>query len=158
MQIRRAGVSRRFPWNVSLLAFGLILALPMLVPAEAQQSPPAKNPAIARNMKAIGKNLQQLMTLAGDAEEAKKSLRLIHDMQRKMLAVKTKKPAMVKAAPKDEQEKLVTEFRIMANRMLTEMLQVELALLEGKHAAAAERITGSLADLVREAHGKFRQR
>ena len=158
MQILEAGLRRRFPWTVVLLAFGLILTLPVLVGAEAQQSRAPKNAAIVRNMKAINKNMQGLRMIAGDAEETKKSLRLIHDMQKKMLAVKTQKPVMVKAAPKDEREQLVTDFRIMANRMLTEMLQVELALLEGKHDAAAERIAGSLADLVREAHGKFRQR
>ncbi len=156
MQISQAGVLRRSLWTVLLIVFGSILLVPMIDSAAAQQKSPAKNAAIGRNMKAIAKNMAELRQIAGNAEEIKKSLRLIHDMQKKMLAVKTQKPAKAKAAPTDEQAKLVTDFRITANRLLTEMLQVELELLEGKHDDAAKRVHGSLADLVRDAHGKFR--
>ena len=120
--------------------------------------PPAGNKAIERNMKAISKNLSELGPNLTDAEKVDANLKLILDVQRRLLAVKRQKPSVVSDSPKEERAALQREFRLFINKALLQVIEMEIEILEGKGDAAAERMRGSLAEAMKAGHAKFRQR
>ena len=118
----------------------------------------AGNKTIERNMKAINKGLSELKSLVTDDEKVKESLKLVLNMQRRLLSTKMLKPGVVSEASKDERDALQREFRILINKALRELIDVEIDILEGNGDAALERINGSLSAAIKAGHGKFRPR
>ena len=93
-----------------------------------------------RNLKALATNIQ-------NPKKDKKSLESIHNMQQHMMAVKLKSPPVLKDTPKDQHAALIRSYRTDATRLLRELVDLEIDILEGRHDAAFGRILSQIDEL-----------
>lgn len=116
------------------------------------------NKTIARNMKAISESVRELGTVLVEDGKSKECLKLLLDVQKKLMTVKRLKPGVVSEASRDERDALQKEFRILINNALREVIDAENEYLKGDGEAAAKRIQGPLSEAMKAGHVKFRPR
>ena len=144
--------------SVSLMKFAAIALIACGVSGAAAPGIVKGNKTIERNMKAIDKSMRELSAIVKDDEKTKESLKLVLGMQRKLLSTKMLKPGVVTEASRDERDALQHEYRVLINKALLEVIEVEIEILEGKGDAALQRINGALSTAIKAGHGKFRKR
>lgn len=114
------------------------------------------NKTIARNMKAIDASVRELGSLLVEDDNSKECLKLLLDVQKKLMTVKRLRPGVVSEASRDERDALQKEFRILINNALREVIEAENEYLKGDGEAAAKRIQGPLSEAIKAGHAKFR--
>ncbi len=127
--------------------------------AAARGAAPARvdgNKTIARNMKAIDASVRELGSLLVEDDKSKECLKLLLDVQKKLMTVKRLRPGVVSEASRDERDALQKEFRILINNALREVIEAENEYLKGDGEAAAKRIQGPLSEAIKAGHAKFR--
>ncbi len=116
------------------------------------------NKTIARNMKSISESVRELGSMLVEDGKSKECLKLLLDVQKKLMTVKRLRPGLVSEASRDERDALQKEFRILINNALREVIDAENEYLKGDGEAAAKRIQGPLSDAMKAGHAKFRPR
>ncbi len=144
--------------SASLVKCAMIALVACSVSGAAAPEIVTGNKGIERNMKAVDKSMRELREIVTDEEKIKESLKLVLNMQRKLLATKMMKPGVVSEASKDERDALQREFRVLINKALREVINVEIEILEGEGDAALQRISGALSTAMKAGHEKFRKR
>lgn len=122
---------------VALLAAAALA--PAALPLAPQARAMAKNPdaeLLHESMEKMGSNFKKLKKLAADNKLTKDALPLITQMQAAVLASKGVVPPYAEKLKGDEQASFVLGYRKKLIEALGQLLQLEVAILEGRGADA----------------------
>ena len=140
----------------ALIACGTVVITASLPARGAALARVEGNKTIARNMKAISESVRELSSVLLEDDKSKECLKLLLDIQKKLMTVKRLKPGLVAEASRDERDALQKEFRILINNALREVIDAENEYLKGDGEAAVKRLQGPLSDAMKAGHAKFR--
>jgi soluble cytochrome b562 len=113
--------------------------------------------ALDEAMNGLKDHLRQLATtIAGPTGDAE-TLAHLDAMQQITLGAKALAPANLEAQPADKRGAHQADYRRDMARLLRELADMEILVLDGKHAEAKERIKKGLVELRDSAHDKFQE-
>jgi soluble cytochrome b562 len=108
------------------------------------------------SMEAMNKAYKTLRMQIADASKNASSLELVSEMQKQALIAKSAIPARAKATPEAQRAKFISDYRKSMVMLMTELLKLETALVDGKN-ADAEAIAKNLTKMKNEEHEKFQE-
>ena len=116
----------------------------------------ADDTELAKQMEAIDDAAKKLRRSLKKPEQNADSLKLIGQMQAAAVASKELEPAKAAKMPEAEKAKFVAEYRREMAKVITEMVNLELAVLDNQN-EKAEEILKNLKQLEESGHEKFEQ-
>ena len=114
--------------------------------------------SIGDHMSGIKKALKKTARNLSSGGSVDEALAQIQEMQVHVLAVKALEPPVLEDAPESEHQRIRIEFRVMAAKVLRELIDMEIDVAEGRTAEAMARIKGPLFELRDESHEKFQKK
>ena len=133
-----------------LVLAGLVVGSPLAVrPAAA-----AEDTELAKQMEVMQDAQKQLRKSIKTAEGNATSLEALTKFQQATIASKALVPAKAAKMPDAEKSKFVAAYRKQMAALLTHLLHIEVAVLDGDHAKAEELFKG-LKKIEDDGHEKF---
>ncbi|MCX5662449.1 MAG: cytochrome b562 [Planctomycetota bacterium] len=130
---------------IALAPLALSVSMPDPAEAQAQSQPAASEHGAAGgledHMKKMNRSFKTLKRASADGKLTKESAALVADMEAHALACKDLVPPMASKLKGDEQAAFVLGYKKKLIEAIGQMLQLEVALLEGKNAEAATLLT-----------------
>lgn len=138
---------------LAILSSGLAVSvLPRLVAQETLEQAP-----LLECMEGLKDNLKNLAGSVQDAAQNDASLERIAAMQALTLRAKRLSPPNLEDFAVEERDNHLRAFRADLARLLIEMANMEIDLLEGRNADAFQRIIKPLYEMREAAHGRFQK-
>ena len=133
-----------------LMAFAIVMSFAISAPlARAADTTPLED-----EMNAANDVLKKLKPQITDASKNQSSLQMIQEMQKHFLTAKGMEPARMKK--ESDKAKFLMEYRKAMVSLMSEMLKLEAAVLDGKIEEAAG-ILKNLAKIKSDGHEKFQE-
>jgi len=138
---------------ILVVAVALLMNCPLVLAQDEKEkgASPLEDEMIAANK--VMKNLKTQIT---DTSKNATSLEMIAQMQKHFLAAKQMEPLRAKKVSESERPKFMTEYRKAMVALMSEMLKMEQAVLEGKNEDAAAILKG-LTKIKADGHEKFQE-
>jgi len=133
-----------------LMAFAIVMSFAICAPlARAADTTPLED-----EMNAANDALKKLKTQITDSSKNQSSLQLIQEMQKHFLTAKAMEPARMKK--ETDKAKFLTEYRKAMVNLMSEMLKMEMAVVENKNEEAGA-ILKNLTKVKSDGHEKFQE-
>lgn len=138
-----------------LMAFAIVMSFAICAPLARAADDKAKGDTpLEDEMIAANNALKKLKMQITDASKNQSSLELIQEMQKHFLAAKGMEP--VRTKKEADKTKFVVDYRKAMVTLMSEMLKLEGAVLDGKNDEAAG-ILKSLTKIKSDGHEKFQE-
>ena len=142
--------------NFWLIAFCVVMSFAISAPlARAADKDKAASP-LEDEMTAANTALKTLKAQITDASKNKESLKLIDEMQKHFVAAKGMEPARAKKVSEAERPKFLADYRKAMVNLMSEMLKLETAVVDGKNDEAGT-ILKNLNKIKSDGHDKFQE-
>lgn len=145
------------PRPSSLRLSTVALALMVLCLAVAARPAPTSDDALHEVMMGLKRHLKDLGRSVSDAAQNEQSLTSIAEMQALALQGKPLAPPNLDTVDRDKRPAHQAAFRADMARMLRELAQMEIDILEGRNADAVATIQGKLFELRDSSHDKYQE-
>ena len=135
--------------RVSVVVVAVVLGGWLASPVRSAEDTP-----LHTAMESINKSYKKLRTQITDAGKNEDSLKLLLDMQKNVLAAKGEVPVTAEKVAAADKPKFIQGYRTEMNGLLTHLIKIETAVLEGKN-SDAEKLVAGLMDIKKAGHDKF---
>ncbi|MEZ6194663.1 MAG: hypothetical protein R3F20_02885 [Planctomycetota bacterium] len=146
-----------------LLAPALIVVAALalaLVPgprSAAMGAPHDAGKDIDRAMKTIEESLEKLTEIVGEKDKVKESLEEVLKLEKAFMDCKIAEPHKAEKLEGKDKEKLLREYREMNIEALKVVLDLEIAVINGK-LPKAKKLVNTIKAYEGKGHGKFREK
>lgn len=123
---------------------------------EAKKASATKDTELAKQMEIIDEGLKKLRRTLRKPDQNKESLEIINQIQAAAVASKAQTPVKAAKLPDAERQKFVLAYRKDMAAMIVQLLNMEIAVLEGNNEKANE-IHKSMKKIEDEGHEKYEE-
>ncbi|MCB9899023.1 MAG: hypothetical protein H6825_13540 [Planctomycetes bacterium] len=134
-----------------------VLVLGLSVVARTETKAPTPDEQLHELMIGLKRQLKEFGRAVADPAMNETSLAAVAEMQAIALAAKTLEPSNLDEKPKEERAAHKAAYRADMARMLSDLCQMEIAILEGRNADAQATLQGPLFDLRESSHEKYQK-
>jgi hypothetical protein len=148
--------------TILLLGLALLAGVPggmtvcLAQDEDAKKATASKDTELAKQMEIIDEGLKKLRRTLRKPDQNKESLEIINQIQAAAVASKAQTPAKAAKMPEAERQKFVMAYRKDMAAMIVQLLNMEIAVLEGNNDKANE-IHKSMKQVEDEGHKKFEE-
>ena len=137
------------------LIIGLLLVAAVGMAVQVADSQDQPTQSLHQRMESINRTLRGLRRSVNSADQNAATLSAVADMQAQFTACKGMVPDQVeKEQDADKKKALATTFRVQICKALRNLLDIEIAVLEGRNADAAK-LVAEMKDLEHDSHKKL---
>ncbi len=148
--------------TILLLGLALLAGVPggvtvcLAQDEDAKKASASKDTELAKQMEIIDEGLKKLRRTLRKPDQNKESLEIINQIQAAAVASKAQVPAKAAKMPEAERQKFVMAYRKDMAAMTVQLLNMEIAVLEGNNDKANE-IHKSMKRIEDEGHEKYEE-
>jgi soluble cytochrome b562 len=148
-------MSRNKPVRLMLAAM-VVFPSALLISIARSAAAETKKTELHDKMEQIDESMKKLRRTLRSADSNAESLELISKAQQAAIACKAMTPSRAATVPEPERKKFVAEYRKQMAGVIGQMLQMEIAVLDGNN-EKAQQIHKELKTLEEKGHDKFMQ-
>jgi len=148
--------------TILLLGLALLAGVPggmsvgLAQDEDAKKASASKDTELAKQMEIIDEGLKKLRRTLRKPDQNKESLEIINQVQAAAVASKAQTPVKAAKMPEAERQKFVMAYRKDMAAMIVQLLNMEIAVLEGNNDKANE-IHKSMKQIEDEGHKKYEE-
>jgi soluble cytochrome b562 len=125
--------------------------------APVSAASPAIDGNVGKAMEGLKDGLKAVSKSIKDPAQNEATLKTLHTMQGHAMSAKTEKPANLEEIEEAKRAEHTAMFRADLSRLLKELCDMEIAVLEGKNEEAAALIRAKLVPTRNAGHGKYQK-
>jgi len=139
----------------ALFPVTILLAGALALTAHPATSPASADSPLEKIMNGMKGNMRALMSGIADPAKNEQSIEALGELERLTLEAKKLEPSNLKEVEAEKRDEHTAQFRADLSRLLIDLAQAEISVLEGDNAAAESMMKNTVVPLRNDAHDKY---